>query len=112
MTDKLSAADALRAYADFLDRNPQFGIDSEICFYNLGENACKELLASSPEWEMEILPEHDIIYIRRTFGSLLVQHVIAKHVMCEPSIVDGKIVWALKPEFQQVLDNRAATVSS
>ena len=102
MTDKLSAADGLRSYADFLDSNPQFGIDSEICFYNLGENACKELLASSPEWEMEILLEDDIVYIRRTFGSLRVQHVIAKHVVCEPSIVDGKIVWTLKPEFQQV----------
>jgi hypothetical protein len=110
MTDKLSASDGLRAYADFLDSNPQFGFDSEICFYNLGKNSCKELLSSSPEWEMEISQKHDIIYIQRTFGSLRVKHVIARDVMCEPSIVYGKIVWVLKPEFQQVLDNRAATV--
>jgi hypothetical protein len=101
MTDKLSAADGLRAYADFLDSNPQFGTDSEISFYNLGENACKELLASSPEWEMEIVQAVEIVYIKRSFGSLLVKHIIARDVICEPSIVDGKIVWTLKPEFQQ-----------
>jgi hypothetical protein len=113
MTDKLSAADGLRAYADFLDSNPQFQVNSEICFYNIGGVAViQELLASSPEWKITIEQSHDIIYIRRTFGQLVVEHVIARDIMCEPSIVDGKIVWVLKPEFQQVLDNRAATVAA
>ena len=105
------AAEGLRAYADFLEAHPAFNVHSEVCYYNLGGvEVIKELIASSQDWKIEIMPAHDIVYIRRTFGELRVQHVISKSVMCAPEIADGKIVWALRPEFARLRPDADARV--
>jgi hypothetical protein len=107
------AAEGLRAYADFLEAHPAFNVHSEVGYYNIGgAEVIKELIASSPEWEIEIMPAHDIVYIQRTFGELRVQHVISKSVMCAPEIADGKIVWALKPEFARLRPDADARARS
>ena len=105
------ASEGLRSYAVFLDAHPAFNGPSEVSYYNIGgAEVIKELIAASPEWEIEIIPAHDIVYIQRTFGELRVLHVISKYVMCAPEIADGKVVWALKPEFARLRPDADARV--
>jgi hypothetical protein len=104
-----SPASGFRAYADFLEQHPNFPSDAEISTYCMRDMATiRELLENG----FGIEKCAQIVYLRRSFGVLRVKHVISIEVMYSPAIVDGKVEWALKPEFECATSVEVAPVAT
>jgi hypothetical protein len=97
----------IKDFAQFLEAHPDVPAEMRFTNYNLSrpEVIC-EMIANG--FHVDI--RDTIVYLRRTFLSLTVEYVVAIHDMCDPAIVDGKIVWPLKPEFARLRPDADARV--
>jgi hypothetical protein len=97
----------IKDFAQFLEAHPDVPAEMRFTNYNLSrpEVIC-EMIANG--FHVDICDT--IVYLRRTFLSLTVEYVVAIHDMCDPAIVDGKIVWPLKPEFARLRSDADARV--
>lgn len=98
MADFTTAND-LRQYADWVEQHPEIDTPGgRISIYSTKADQALVLLKNGAK--LDLIGVGDTIsYVTQKFGSLTIRHVVNKDELMEPAIVEGKVTWALRPEF-------------
>jgi hypothetical protein len=92
----------LRKYADWLEEHPESSDnEGKISVYSTPGSEVLFLLKEGAVLDT-FRNQDTIVYVTLKFGGLKVLHVVKKGEVMYPAIVDGEIVYELKPEFMDV----------
>ena len=99
MTNDYAAG--LREYADYVEAHPELNIDkAQISIYSVNDpGEILSLLHSHPSAKLRDWGDDQITLLVLQFGPLHVRFCLNKETVYEPAIVNGKVTWALRPEF-------------